>query len=199
MARPRTIEDETLLQIARGVFQAQGHTATTRDVARAAGISQAVLYQRFRSKDELFFAAMMPSPPDVDELLGDESEGRTNTQEHLVNIARRLTAYFAVSIPSVLHLATHPTFSSAMTQAHQSFEPLVEALAHRLATLQKQKTVGSINSHASAEAFIAAFHSLAFMNALADHEAAPVSEAHLRACVDVFWRGFAPEPARRAE
>src|SRR4051812_6998486 len=72
MGRHKTISDQEVLRVARDVFRAQGHTATTRAIAEAAGISEAVLYQRFGSKDELFFAAMRPSGPDVEELLGPE-------------------------------------------------------------------------------------------------------------------------------
>ncbi|EKE96356.1 helix-turn-helix transcriptional regulator [Tolypothrix sp. LEGE 11397] len=32
--------------------------ASTRDIAKKAGISEAVIYQRFGTKEDLFFAAM---------------------------------------------------------------------------------------------------------------------------------------------
>ncbi len=51
MGRHRTIDESELLGIARQVFQERGHTATSRVVARVVGISQAVLYQPFRTKD----------------------------------------------------------------------------------------------------------------------------------------------------
>src|SRR5262245_3040268 len=44
MGRQKTITDDEVLRIARNVFRAQGHTATTREIAQAAGISEAVLY-----------------------------------------------------------------------------------------------------------------------------------------------------------
>ncbi len=65
MGRQKTITDEAVLHVARTIFRDRGHTATTREIAQAAGISEAVLYQRFGSKDELFFAAMRPHGPDI--------------------------------------------------------------------------------------------------------------------------------------
>ena len=53
MGRTKTVDDDELLRRAREVFRQSGHTASTREVARAAGISQAVLYQRFGSKNNL--------------------------------------------------------------------------------------------------------------------------------------------------
>src|SRR5262245_49808259 len=76
MGRQKTITADEVLRIARNLFRKQGHTVTTREIAHAAGISEAVLYQRFASKDELFFAAMHPRGPDLEQLLGpkDPSE-----------------------------------------------------------------------------------------------------------------------------
>src|ERR1019366_7859921 len=72
MTRPKTISDDEILSAARKLFRAHGHAVSTRQVAESAGISEGVLYQRFVSKDELFFAAMAPSAPDLEEVLGPE-------------------------------------------------------------------------------------------------------------------------------
>ena len=74
MGRQKTISDEQVLRVARDLFRDKGHTATTREIAQAAGISEAILYQRFGSKDDLFFAAM-PSYSD----LGSRPRTRTRT------------------------------------------------------------------------------------------------------------------------
>src|SRR5216683_5525340 len=70
MGRHKTISDDEVLRAARDIFREKGHTATTREIAEAADISEAILYQRFGSKDDLFFAAMAPRAPDVEKLLG---------------------------------------------------------------------------------------------------------------------------------
>src|SRR2546421_144555 len=44
MGRHKTISDDQVLQVARGLFREKGHTATTREIAEAAGISEAILY-----------------------------------------------------------------------------------------------------------------------------------------------------------
>jgi AcrR family transcriptional regulator len=58
MSRPKTISDEKLLTIARKCFFEQGPSVPTRVIALKAGISQPALFKRFKSKEELFMAAV---------------------------------------------------------------------------------------------------------------------------------------------
>lgn len=195
MGRRRTIDDDKLLEAAREVFREHGHSATTRDVASAAGISQAVLYQRFRTKDELFFAALMPAPPDIEALLGDEDEAQRGVERHLSGIALRLLVYFGSIAPSVLHLATHPSFNKqAMAQAHKHLQAgrLVESLAERIGTLQRRRLAASVDARATAEALIAAVHNVAIFRAFSGTALDATDEERVRSFVRVFWRGLMP-------
>src|SRR5262245_26797668 len=108
MGRKKTISDDEVLEIARHIFREQGHTATTRQIAEAAGISEAILYQRFGSKDELFFAAMHPRGPDLEALLGAEDPGE-DARSYLHAVVVRLGKHFADVIPIALHIMTHPS------------------------------------------------------------------------------------------
>jgi len=56
--RPPSIDSERLLEVARGVFLERGIRATTLEVAERAGVSEGVLFHRFKSKEALFGAAM---------------------------------------------------------------------------------------------------------------------------------------------
>jgi AcrR family transcriptional regulator len=56
--RPPTIDSERLLAVARDVFLERGIRATTLEVAERAGVSEGVLFHRFKSKEGLFSAAM---------------------------------------------------------------------------------------------------------------------------------------------
>lgn len=61
MARPRVIDEFKVLHAAREVFIAPAASANTREVAEAAGVSRGMLFQRYRTKRRLFFAAMLHS------------------------------------------------------------------------------------------------------------------------------------------
>src|SRR5262249_37738466 len=139
MGRQKTITDEEVLRIARNTFREQGHTATTREIAQAAGISEAVLYQRFGSKDELFFAAMRPRGPDVEPLLGPKTPPG-DALPYLHTVVVRLGEHFADVIPLALRVMTHPSFDPASLARAQPGGPAVlqEGLAERLAALARR-------------------------------------------------------------
>jgi AcrR family transcriptional regulator len=59
MGRTKTISDEEVLERAREVFVEQGFRASTKAIAKHVGVSEGVLFQRFSTKEELFFAAMI--------------------------------------------------------------------------------------------------------------------------------------------
>lgn len=58
MARPTSIQAETILAAARRVFMARGYGAGTALVAREAGVSQGSVFRHFKTKHALFMAAM---------------------------------------------------------------------------------------------------------------------------------------------
>jgi AcrR family transcriptional regulator len=61
MGRRPEIRDADILQAARYVFLGRGVHATTREVAQRANISEASVFKRFKTKGELFCAAMRPN------------------------------------------------------------------------------------------------------------------------------------------
>ena len=60
--RPPIISTERLLDVAREVFLELGIRATTSEVASRAGIAEGTIFHRFKSKEELFRAAMNFDP-----------------------------------------------------------------------------------------------------------------------------------------
>lgn len=58
---------EAILAAAKGVFGSSGyHEATTRDIAAAAGVSEALLYQHFPGKRQLFEAVINVAAADLE-------------------------------------------------------------------------------------------------------------------------------------
>lgn len=132
MPRHKTVTDEELLGVARRVFREHGHTATTREVAREAGISEGVLYQRFGSKEGLFFAAMVPREPDFEALLGPYPPTEA-APEFLKRVITAAASHFAQVIPLALQVIMHPShMSSHFAQAQPGLLGFHKALTARL-------------------------------------------------------------------
>jgi len=205
MGRTKIIDDDELIRVARDVFRETGHTATTRDVARAAGISQAVLYQRFGSKEDLFLRAMTPELPDVAALLGPYPP--RSAKADLRRIAERLAEFFAAMMPTLLHVLAHPDLGAGrLKQWHTRlpFVPIAHGLAERIRRLQADGQIAQVNAEAAAHTLIAAVHTVALLETMphgghANHGAHASHGAHadhpatqLGAVVEVLWSGLAP-------
>src|SRR5262249_17897783 len=103
MGRNKTITDQELLQHARAVFLKHGRAGSTKEIARRAGISEAVLFQRFRAKRDLAIAALHPVAIDAKEALQLDSLSQ-DFRKALTQIGKRMLALFHQVIPASMQL-----------------------------------------------------------------------------------------------
>jgi AcrR family transcriptional regulator len=190
MSRPKTISDDEVLRIACDVFREHGHTATTREIAQSAGISEAILYQRFGSKDALFFAAMHARGPDIEQLLGPEVPV-DDAHKYLRTVVRRLGEYFAEVIPLALRVMMHPSFDPASLSRTTPGGPveLRDGLAKRLASLARHKRLTVSDEVVLARLLLSLAHDWALQAAL-NHGTVARNDRRLEDYVDVLWEGL---------
>jgi AcrR family transcriptional regulator len=191
MARPKTISDERLLDIARGLFEKSGHTVTTREIAEEAGISEAILYQRFASKDELFFAAMRPTGPDIDAILGPP-DPIESADVYLAKAMIRIGKHLAEVIPLALRVMTHPSFDPTTLSKSQPMASMLirEALTTRLDRLADRKQISVKSTKATAKLLVSLAHDWALGSAIAMNTK---REGELREMFEVVWKGLRPD------
>ena len=192
MGRPKTISDDAVLRIARDVFRKHGHTATTREVAQAVGISEAILYQRFGTKDALFFASLHPRGPDIEQLLGpDDPPG--DAHEYLRTVVRRLGEYFAEVIPLALREMMHPSFDpGALSRTTPGGgAELREGLARRIASLARRKQLAAPDEVVVARLLLSLAHDWALGVSFA-HGKVAARDHRLEEFVAVLWVGLRP-------
>jgi AcrR family transcriptional regulator len=190
MGRQKTISDEEVLRIARAIFREQGHTATTREIAHAAGISEAILYQRFGSKNELFFEAMRPLGPDIEPLLGPK-EPPEDALRYLHTVVVRLGEHFADVLPMALRVMMHPSFDPASLVRSPPGGPaeLRKGLAERLSALARRGELAMPSAAVTARLLLSLAHDWALRRV---HGASPRGARELKDMVDVVWQGLRP-------
>ena len=168
--------DDELLRIARAEFSRQGHAASTRLIAKRAGISQSTLFQRFGDKDKLFLAANAPSALDTDFILGELLSTETATS-YLTKVAIRLHSQVSERDPQVLLLAREPMVKpTVVAGAHSKLglPMLVSALTGRIEALQQANRLAPDVSPASLiEALLVAIHGLVFMDLMSRGSSPP--------------------------
>ncbi|MFF2844883.1 TetR/AcrR family transcriptional regulator [Streptomyces sp. NPDC058001] len=95
-ARPRILDAAHELMLTVGLAR-----ATTKEIAKAAGCSEAALYKYFASKEELFISVLAERLPKLGPLLEhlmEEPETHT-VEENLTEIARRAALFYEQSFP----------------------------------------------------------------------------------------------------
>ncbi|MCC5638033.1 TetR/AcrR family transcriptional regulator [Nostoc sp. CHAB 5844] len=106
MARKPKITNQQILEAAREVFLQQGFGGSTVEIAQLAGISEASIFKRFSTKEELFFAAMgLPERP----LWIKELEnlcGTGNLKENLIQVCLQILEFYSEVLPRFMMLCS---------------------------------------------------------------------------------------------
>src|SRR5579862_9343986 len=100
MGRPQLVSREEIIAAAREVFVREGVSASIRDVAAVAGISEAAIFKRFSTKAALIVAAMAPPPPDIDRLLAPLAA--SDLRAGLAEVMENILGYFRELLPLAL-------------------------------------------------------------------------------------------------
>ncbi len=197
MGRHKTISDDDVIRVARDVFRVHGHTATTRQIADAVGISEAILYQRFGNKDHLFFVAMHAAGPDVERLLGPaEPEG--DAHAFIRSVVSSLAKHFLEVIPLGLRIMTHPSFNHKIGARFQIAGPtsLRDGLVDRLKSFSKRGLIKARSEPATARLLASLAHDWALRTVMT-HGTASRNEHELEEMVDIVWDGLRPDKNRK--
>ncbi|MBW4644369.1 MAG: TetR/AcrR family transcriptional regulator [Goleter apudmare HA4340-LM2] len=104
MARIPKITNQQILEAARNVFLQKGFSGSTLEIAQRAGISEASIFKRFSTKEELFFAAIgIPDKPlwiqELNSLLG-----KGDIKQNLIQICHQILEFHREVMPLLMML-----------------------------------------------------------------------------------------------
>lgn len=106
-ARVRILDAAHQLMLTIGLAR-----ATTKEIARAAGCSEAALYKHFPSKEELFVAVLKERLPKLNPLLKrlvmSPGAGERTVEQNLTEIARQAARFYEQSFPIAASLYAEP-------------------------------------------------------------------------------------------
>ncbi|BAU85394.1 tetR family transcriptional regulator [Streptomyces laurentii] len=128
---------------------------TTKEIAKAAGCSEAALYKYFPSKEELFVTVLNERLPRLGDLLGTlavDPQGRS-VEENLTEIARRAALFYEQTFPMAASLYAEPRLKARHEEGlrelgagpHRPIEGLTEYL-------RAEQTHGRIAADADCQA-----------------------------------------------
>lgn len=192
MPRRKTISDDAILAAARSLFLKEGIRASTRTLAQQANISEAVIFQRFGTKEDLFFAAMVPPQAQL-KMMFDAHPGQRSVQANLNLIGSQIVAYFCEIMPVFLTLISHPSFDmQTFLQKHRM--PAIQIEQELLAYLSAEAKLGRICKEgidATTKILISRLHHLALSKTI-DVQSSMDTQQEISDAIDLLWRGLVP-------
>jgi AcrR family transcriptional regulator len=201
MGRPVIINDERLLDAAREVFLELGVTATTAEVARRAGISQASIFKRFKTKQDLFLAAMREERdrrdwPGLLRLRAEEVGLRralVDVGVQLVEFARRVFPLIMMSWSNRGEFGFAVGTSNGRAGPYGRFRELVASFEAEMQAgrLRRQDAWSVVHI------YLGALHSFVLIEMVDPSTRRGVGpreqpEAYVESVVEVLWAGLAP-------
>ena len=201
MARPVSIKDETIIDAAREVFLERGIQATTAEVAERAGVSEGSVFKRFKSKPELFRAAMgdrLAEPAFLKNLGGRAGQG--DLRENLFGLGMEIIAFFRHLMPLMMMAWSNPAPNGLPGPIAGPNPPPVRALKQLSGYFEAEMRVGRVrrqDPEVVARAFLGALHSFVFFELLHNaHGELPMGdETYVRGLVSLLWGGLEPRAA----
>ena len=161
--RPPVISTERLLALAREVFLELGIRATTAEVATRAGIAEGTIFHRFKSKEELFRAAMNVDP-DAGLALAEALPARAGTgdlRHTLVIFAEQMMALGRVALPVWMMAWSNP--DSQLSEERNleratRYERMLDALTAFFEAEMSAGRLRSVDARVMSRLFIGGLH-----------------------------------------
>jgi len=194
MGRPRTISDDQLLSIARSAFVEKGPAASTREIARRANISEGVIFQRFGTKAELYFAAMAPPVLDFTKIPSRKASP-DKAYQRMESLVRRMVEYFRETVPVMGPLMTQSEFRFEEFARRQPKSSLVMLRHDLMKLLTEEQRCGNLAPGPVGPMvllIISIGQTIAVYEHLGAHED-KFSDEFIKAVSERLWRGLDPD------
>jgi AcrR family transcriptional regulator len=163
---------ERILDGAYEVMRTRGLArATTKEIARAAGLSEAALYKFFKDKEDVFLCVLKERLPRITlfDRGVDEIVGTGELSENLHTVADEVVRFYEESLPIAMSLFSDARLLARHRRSVRAKHMGPEALIDRVAAyLRAEQAYGRVRAGAlvdgAAAAMVGACMHLAFLN-----------------------------------
>jgi AcrR family transcriptional regulator len=205
MPRPVSIQDEVILRAARKIFLEKGWDATTSEIASTAGVSQGIIFKRFKTKQALFQRAMQEESDwgqSIPALL-KASVGKRKVDATLIELGALFVEKFLTVIPTLMMswsnrpedpLETENQIAIAKERASRALHA-VKTIAGYLKDESRLGRIRQTNFEVVAQAFVGALWHHAFLQVMMGNSHAGRAEErrYVRRLVRIIWSGIEPK------
>ena len=197
--RDRIIDAAAHVMHTRGLAR-----STTKEIAKAAGFSEAALYKHFKDKTDLFLAVLAErAPGNLGPLLAGLGNrvGQGTIQETLVEIARAALGFYTQSFPMAASLFSEPQLLAAHRAALRERGAGPQHVSYALAAyLAAEQNLGRIHPeadpYAAAALLLGACLQTAFLSHFSDPEPAQEpADQFVTTLTTTLMRGLIPQPS----
>lgn len=198
MGRPQQISDQELLAVARVAFLRHGPSVTTQLIAEQVGLSQAAIFKRFGTKDNLMLRALAPEPWPEWLRLVDAGPDDRPVVEQLRAIGTGALQFFRGVVPCLMVLRASGLGPECM---HDHFDEPPPLRTRRILAAWFEQASAQGRMHCAdsvdlAQHFMGALHVRAFLGHLfADASPVERDEQYVAHLVDTLWNGIGPTEA----
>ncbi|MCP4599722.1 MAG: TetR/AcrR family transcriptional regulator [Proteobacteria bacterium] len=199
MSRSQQYSNDTIVEAARELFLEQGPGASTLDIAKAAGVSEGLLFKRFGTKQKLFVTAMGVPDFDLEKLL-EERLGKGDVREHLVELMLEFISIFRMVFPRMIMLWSHhkeETFQEL--HSHPDVPPIkfLKAIEAYLEEETKQGRIADVDPLITARTILGAVVHYVFWDVVGLNRHVPIeAKPYAETVVNSLWCGLKPRGQR---
>jgi AcrR family transcriptional regulator len=142
---------ERILDAAAEVMRARGAArATTKEIARAAGYSEALLYKHFRDKEELLLFVLKERMP---AFRGTMAAGEGEVAANLAAFVHRALNFYLRAFPMMASMAAQPPLMAASRESMRKYDAGPQLVPAALARyLREEQRLGRVDAAADPDA-----------------------------------------------
>jgi AcrR family transcriptional regulator len=195
MGRVKTYDNDAIIEAARKVFLEHGPSAPTLAIAQEAGVSEGLLFKRFKTKQQLFLTAMGISEINMGDAV-EKRIGQGEVKENLFRASMELIEHLREAYPRMMMLWSNR--QNDMDQGDYDHGKLSsvkfsQAIGMYLEGEMRIGRVAQVDPRIASRVLVGSAANYVFWE-LVGLEQGVVGdvEMYIRNMIDIIWRGLDP-------